>query len=304
MSTTTEFKPKTYVLLPHTKPTAPIYQRLNKDQRQRLDKRPNDSAYLKLTFTNNEGKNRTARIKLNCDTIWQDEQIKPEIGIGANEPFTPEERRAVEFTNEICIARKPIVAEYLESIPQFDGWAKNNPNGHSEEKPLYTLLDRESEAKLTNEDTKRRAKAVLKVMDMEELPDLQDLMIRLNGSYFTPPTDVIECQNALVEFIDDADDAMLDKLLSDEVTTDEKVTVLIGRAINDGILSFDAVPNQVSKKKGAGWVSVKEVASSYNPEERKRYFAEFLTSPDGKLLLEDLEKEVGKKETKNNKPKT
>lgn len=303
MSPTTEFRPKTYVLLPHTKPTAPIFQRFNKDQRQRLDKRPNDSAYLKLTFTTNDGKNRTARLKLNTNTIWQDEQIKPDIGIGANEPFTPAERKAVEFNYELCIAKVPIVSDYLESIPQFAGWWDKNPKGYSDEKPLYTLLDKESEARITNEDTKRRAKAVLKVMDMEDLTEIQDLMIRVNGSFFTPPDNVIDCQNALVEYIDDANDEMLDKLLTDEETPDEKVTILIGRAINEGVISFDAVANQVSKKKGEGWVSVKEIASSYPVEERKRYFAEFLTSPDGKLLLADLEKEVGKKETKKSKTK-
>lgn len=305
-TTTTVFKPKIYVLLPHTKPTAPIYQRVNKDQRQRLDKRPNDSAYLKLTFTTNEGKNRTARLKLNANTIWQDEQIKPEIGIGANEPFTPAERKAVEFNYEICVAKIPIVSEYLESIPQFAGWWDKNPIGYSEEKPLYTLLDKESEAKVTNDETKKRIKAASKVIDIEELKEAQDLMIRLNGSFFTPPDNLVDCQNALIEFVDDADDAMLDNLLKEDkdVSVDERVTVLIGRAIHEGIISFEALPNQVAKKKGEGWTPVKEISSEHNLDERKRYFAEFLTSESGKLLLSDLEKELNKTETKKTKPKT
>lgn len=299
---------KTYVLLPHTKPTAPIYQRVNKDQRVRLDKRPIDHAYMKQTFTTPDGKNRTARLKLSCNTIWQDEQIKPEIGIPANEPFTPAEKKAVQFVYELLTTSNKTVQDYLESVPQYAGWkgwdkSDKENQGFSDVKPLYTLLDTESEAKITNQDTRRRAKAVLKVMDIEDLEEIQNLMIRLNGSFFVAPDNLIDCQNSLVQYIDDADDEMLDALLKDkkEVSADEKVTILIGRAIQDGVLSFDVLKNQVAKKKGNGWTPVKEISSEHPLEERKRYFAEFLTSEDGKLLKEDLEKETSKKGNKNSK---
>lgn len=297
MATQTPFKPKIYQLLEHTKPSAPIFQRVNKDQRLRIDKRPNDAAYLKQTFTTQDGKNRTARLKLNCDTIWQDEQIKPEVGIGANEPFTTQERKAVEFINEICIARVPIVAEYLESIPQFEGWKKKNPNGFSEETALYKLLDKDSEAKASNEDIKKRIKAASKVADLTELKEAQDLIIRLNGTHFTPPEDLVAVQNLLFDFVDDADDAMLDAVLKSEkdITQDEKVNVLITRAVNEKKLSFSEVPNQVARKVGNKWVNVKEISNEHSLEERTRYFAEFLTSDSGKLLLADIEKDVKEK---------
>lgn len=298
---------KTYVLLPHTKPTAPIYQRVNKDQRVRFDKRPVDHAYLKQTFTTPDGKNRTARLKLSCNTIWQDEQIKPEIGIPANEQFTQAERDAVKFVNEILMTGNKTVQEYLESIPQFEkwkGWEKDesgNFKGYSEEKPLYTLLDKDIEAKTTNEEFKKRLKAANKVAGITDLKEGQDLMIRLNGRSFTPPNDLIDLQNALIEFVDDANDEMLDALLKDEVSVDEKVIILISRAISEKIISFDAVPNQVAKRKGDAWTAVKSVSSEYSMEERERYFAEFLTSEDGKLLRGDIEKDVEKKEKANTK---
>lgn len=303
---------KTYVLLPHTKPTAPVYQRVNKDQRVRLDKRPVDHAYLKQTFSI-DGKNRTARLKLTANTIWQDEQIKPEVGIPANESFTQEERDAVKFTYEILMTQNEVVQKYLESIPQFDGWEgwkkdeKGQQRGITTERPLYTLLNKELVAKTTNEEFKKRLKAANKVEALgEDLKGMQDLMIRLNGSFFTPPDNVIDCQNQLIEFVDDANDTMLDALLKDDkdVTIDEKVTILIGRAINDGIISFEAIEHNVAKKKGEDWIAVKEISSSgYSLDERKRYFAEFLTSDEGKLLRADLEKEISGKETKIDKPK-
>lgn len=300
---------KTYVLLPHTKPTAPIYQRVNKNQRVRLDKRPVDHAYLKQTFTTPEGKNRTARLKLNCDFIWQDEQIKPEVGVLANEPFTQAERDAVKFVYEFLMTNNETVQKYLESVPQFElweGWAKDEKGrpktkGFSEERPLYTLLDKEAEAKQTNEEFKKRLRAANKVTAITSLKEMQDLMVRLNGSFFVPPDNLLDCENKMIEFVDDANDEMLDALLKDEVSVDEKVTILIGRAVNEEIISFEAMPHQVAKKKGNKWAAVKEISSTYPLEERKRYFAEFLTSPDGKLLLADLEKEVkniGKPKTK------
>lgn len=300
---------KTYVLLEHTKPTALIYQRVNANQRVRLDKRPVDHAYLKQTFMTHEGKNRTARLKLSCNTIWQDEQIKADgPNIPANEQFTQQERDAVKFVNEILITNNPVVQNYLESIPQYDKWwePKDGQVGSSDEKPLYTLLDKEVEAKNTNLEFKKRLKAANKVADLEDdLVGMQNLMIRLNGSFFTPPTDPLECQNLLIEFVDDADDAMLDALLKEEkdVTIDEKVTILIGRAINEKIISFDAIPDNVAKRKGDGWIAVKEISSTYTVEERKRYFAEFISSDNGKLLREDLEKEVKGQETIINKTK-
>lgn len=288
---------KTYVLLSHTKPTIEAYQRVNANQRVRLDKRPFDHAYRKITFTTPDGKNRTARLKLNCDTIWQDEQMKADgPNIPANESFTQRETDAVKFVNEILMTNNEVVQTYLESIPQYDLWWKENEKkgnrGYSDEKPLYTLLNKEVEAKTLNAETRRRIKAANKVMELEDLKEAQDLMIKLNGSFFIPPDDLVDIQNALIEYCDDADDAMLDALLKEETTIDEKVTILIGRAINEKIISFDDIADSVAKKKGDGWISVKEISSSHPLEERKRYLAEFLTSIDGQLLRADLEKEV------------
>lgn len=141
---------------------------------------------------------------------------------------------------------------------------------------------------------------------IESLEEIQNLMIRLNGSFFTPPAKVRDCRTKLIEYIDDANDEMLDALLKEDkdVSVDEKVTILIGRAVNEGIISFDVLKHNVAKKKGEGWVAVKEISSDYPLEERKRYFGEFLTSDDGKLLRSDLEKEVSGTEKKPEKEKS
>lgn len=283
---------KTYVLLDYTRPTAQVYRQVNKNERMRLDTLPINHAFLQLTFMTKEGKNKTARLKLNCNTIWQDEQMKPDINIPANERFTDAERNAVKFINGVLSTTNPIVQEYLEAIPQYNGFG-----GQSEYRKLYDIFDPHIEVKNQNSDFKLRLRAGNKIASLE-LKDAQDLMIALNGRAFTPPVTIEECQNELVNYMDHADEEGLEKLLKEELDFDEKIAVLISRAISANVLSFDAEPNQVVRIVGNRNVRVKEISSTYEPEERERYLVEFLGSENGKLALEDIRKDVEKAEGK------
>lgn len=295
---------KIYVLLDHTKPTAPVYLQVNATQRQRLDTRPVDHAFMQLTFTDREGKNRTIRLKHSTNKIYQDEQIKD--GILANEKFTQAEKDSVRFQNGVLTTGNLTVQAFLEASPQFeDFWKPIEIDGEKKvgysadvQQPLYRLFDNRKEVINENEMFKKRLKAANKIVDLD-LEAAQNLMIRLNGSFFKPPTDLLDCQNALVAFLDEANEAALDDLVRDVATIDEETTVLIGKAIQAGILSFDAVPNQVVKVTNEGkYINLKEVSSEYPMVERKRIFSEFLTSKEGKLLADDLKKDVKKKEKK------
>jgi len=308
---------KTYVLLPHTESSAPIYRRINQDQRIRLSKRVVEQPFLRITFNDQReeivdlspdsatygkkipnpkfDKNVTIRLKLTSNTIFQDQQIKD--GILANEPFTPAERACVQFHNGVLMTSNPIVQWYLESSPQFNGF---KGLCDSVRQPLYEVFDPVAEVSETNKDIRRRTAAVVKVMGLE-LKEAQDLIIRLNGSYVKTSDDLLEVQNSLVDFIDNAGDLELAELMKDSINVDQEVTIIIGRAIKEGLLSFDQEPNQVSKKKGDGWVNVKMVSSDVDKIERERLFSVFLTSPEGKLLLEDLKADLAKAETKKSK---
>lgn len=280
---------KTYVLLSHTHATAPVYQRVNADQRVRLEKRPIDHAYLRLTFHDNKtGRNRTIRLKLGSDSIYQDEQIKE--GILANEPFTNAERDAVKFVNGVLMTKNPKVQAYLDASPQCEGF-----DGICDQikGPLYTVFDKTIEVKNKNSEFRKRLAAANKIAGLE-LKEGQDLMIRLNGNFFVPPNDPDEVQNRLIDFLDQADEDGLDLILKDETNADEEITILISRAIAKGIISFNAIPNQVAKKISGNWVSVKNIPNEYPAPERERHFKEFVLSDAGKLLLEDLKREVNK----------
>lgn len=297
---------KTYVLLSHTEATAPIYQRVNANERVRFQKRPFDRPYLQITYAADEiekdasgkeitvQKNRTIRLKHNSNSIFLDEQIKQ--GIPANQPPTDAERRSLLFRNGALTTNMEIVQRFLEASPQY-----NKFKGFCSEisGPLYDLLDESLEIKSKNLDFKQKLKAANKIDGLKDLKEAQDLIIRLNGTYVKPPESLEECQNWLVDFLDEADDAMMTALMSDEVRKDDEVTILITRARIAGIISFDNIPNQIAKKKGNDWTPIKQISSEFSPDERQRHFAEYLATTEGQLLMDDLKKDVEKAEKKS-----
>lgn len=282
---------KTYVLLEHTDSTANVYLQANDHQKVRLKSRPLDHAFMQTTFTDRDGNYRTIRLKTQAKSIFQDEQIK--AGILANVPYSQIEKDAVAFHGGVLTTNNAVVQEFLEASPQFEGFWKPDVEGRvgsSTEvtRPLYKLLDQVSDIKTENQLMRTRVKAANKIFAIEDLKEAQALMIRLNGSFFKAPDDILDCQNALVEFLDEANEAAINDLLRDDVTVDEEATVLIGLAVGANLLSFDAIPNQVAKINNGVPVAVKEISSELPLEERKRYFSEWLTSNAGKLLLADL----------------
>lgn len=293
MDQTTELK--TYALLKHTEGTVPIFQRIDKDKRVRFKNRVIDHAYLRATFFDpKEKKNRTIRLKLNSNFIDQDKQVKEEL-ILANEPFTFEEKKAVEFRNGILMTNLPIVQQFLEASPQFSRFTGTSADI---KETLYELIDKKAEIKSKNKDFLRTLEAATKVAEVYKKGDLkeaQDLMIRLNGSFFTPPNDMDEILAELTKFVDDADDRMLDKLLAEDHTEDEKITILIARAVNEKIISFEQVENEVVRIDRDKPVTLREIPSSYDKDERKRYFAAFLSSEEGHLLAQDLQDAIDEK---------
>lgn len=302
---------KTYVLLEHLHPTAQIYQQINQHQRVRLNTLPQWEPNLQMTFLDNaekvidydsksktfgqkipnekKGQNRTIRLKLNSNTPYQDEQIEKEK-IPANEKFTQMEYDARKFRHNTLTTDNPAVQRYLEVSPWmegFEGTCLEVP------RPCFKLYDKNVEVVSENKAFKDRLKAANKI-DGLNLQQAQDMLIRIFGTFYELPDSLEAAQNALVNYMDESDDAMTD-ILKEDTTIDEEVQVLVGTLVSRGVLSFDAVEGQVAKKKGENWIELKAIGSEYTPMQRQQYFIEFLTSPAGKLLLDDLRKEATKK---------
>lgn len=277
---------KTYVLLEHMHPTSNnIFIRVNKDQRQPVNKLRDYRPYMKVSFTDENGKNRTIRYKNTTSEIYQDEQIK--LGILANDKFNQSEYRDLEFRNGVLMTNNDTIQNYLETYPGFEGF-KGRCN--DVKRPEYKLYDKVGEIKTSNEFAKKKIEAGAKIFAMD-LEQTQDALYKVYGASFIPSNDVNENQATLIKYLDTTDEAV-DDILKEDETRDDEITVLVGKLLTNGIISFDQSPGKVSKKKGTGWIDIKSISNEYAPMERKRIFAEFLASDAGQPLLAELKETI------------
>ncbi len=283
MSTDQGFK--TYVLTEAMDANGGWFQRVNKDQRAPITKIPVYHPYLRITFTDKNGKNKTLRYKANTDEIDQNEQIKQ--GIPANDRFTTGERNDLKFTNGVLISKKPTVHKYLEAYPGFEKF-----EGICDEirYPEFRLVDKASDIKTSNAEFDKRVDAAVKIRDIS-LIEAQELLTRLFGSFYRTSEDLGENKEALISFLDETDEAGLDEILKKDFNVDEKTTILIGRLVNAGSLVFDETSGKILKKKGNKEIEVRNIVAD-SLEERKRMFSDYLNTDDGKDLKKDLEKDL------------
>lgn len=278
----------------YLRPTVDMFIQVSKDTRVKLDVLPLWEPYLQMTFADEAGVNRTIRLKLNCNTPYQDEQIE-KFKIPANAPFTRQERLARKFINGVNVTNNLAVQAYLEAYPAFRGF-----KGTCSEitGPAYRLFDAAVIIKSENKLFKDRLKAANKIAKLE-LKEAQDMLITIYGVSHVPSEDLELVQNQLVAFMDEAEEEGIAIINREDQNLDDETTILIGRLISTGILSFDAVPGQVAKKgKDGKWLNLKAISNDYSDFERQRYFSEFITAPDGKLLMQDLQNELNKPKKK------
>lgn len=283
---------KTYVLLESMDSDAPVYQTTADNKRVQIKKIRTHRPTLRQTFQDEKGVTTTIRYKANSNFILQDEQIEKEK-IDANAPFSTREFRDPEFKFGVCLTNKETLQKYMEAHPEFIGF-KGTCDDIRE--PRYRLLDEVADAKLKNTDIRLRVSAANRVLGLD-LEAAQSMLIRLNGSFFTTPTDLLECQNLLMNFVDDAEEAGLNDVLKEDTsnTIDEQTSVLIGKLLNADLISFDATSGKISKRnKDNKWVIIRDMASEYTPEEKVRLLSDFLNSEDGKPLKNDFERLLNK----------
>lgn len=292
---------KTYVLLESMDSDAPIYQTTADGKRVQIKKMPVHRPTLRQTFQDKNGVTHTIRYKSNSNLIDQKEQKDVE-NIEANVPFTTREYRDLEFKFGILTTNKKVSQDYLEAHPEFNLFEGTCDDVTS---PRYKQYDLGAEAKISNNEMRQRVKAASKIFSLD-LEGAQAMLLRLNGSFFdVPKGDTAEekenalevCHEMLIKFVDDSEAEGLAAVLKEDkdMSVDDQTTVLIGKLINQGSLSFDKVKGSISKKdKNNKWVAVREMADTYEMDERMRLFSDFLNSADGKTLKDDLEKSLKK----------
>jgi hypothetical protein len=274
---------KTYVLLESTMPSAPIYNVINK-KRHAINQIPKWRPFLQYTFMSEDNKNTTIRFKLNSNTIYLDKQVKEE-NIPANEKFTTRERDTLKFVNGALVIRNPVAQEFLESNPHFD-----NFKGFADElvRPFYKVYDKEKEVNEQYSLFQKTVKAAVSIEKMD-LKAVQKLLISINGIGYVPSGDIKEAKNSLVNYMDNSEEAV-DEILNNMPSERDFNIMLVGSLVAAGVLSFEALPNEVALKKDNGWSSVKSISSSeYSLDQRQELFVDHLSTSAGAELREVLQ---------------
>lgn len=277
---------KTYVLLDSMDTTAPIYMTIG-DKRVRTTKLPRWRPFLQTSFTDAEGTNKNIRFKLNCESIDLQEQIL-KFKIDANEKFTTAEREAIWFDDGVLVTNNKAVIRYLDAYPGKEGF-----EGYCDDVkfPLFKEYSEEADAMTENEQARVMIAASSKVVKMN-VDQTHDKLVQIFGTHYKPSTDVIANQNTLLTYIQEADGIKgAEEVLREEVKQDEEVSILLNRLMAMGLLSFDAIEGQVSKKKSGKWIPIKAISAD-NLGQKTDLFIEYLTSEKGKTLLDDLNKDA------------
>ena len=236
------------------------------------------------------------RYKSTSKYLFEDEQMEKEK-IDANAKFTDQEREDPYFRFGVLTTDKEQLQKFLETHPEFVG----SPYvADSVRNKCYKLLDEKAESAIKNADLRRRVKAAALIMSLE-VEAAQAMIIRLNGAPVETPKDIEGCQNWLMQFLDDTNDAGIDAIMLEEkqIPIEDKTIILVGKLINAEIISFDAITGNVAKKdKSDKWQILKEVAAGNTFEERQQLFSHFLNTDEGKELRASLEKDLKSYEKK------
>lgn len=295
---------KKYVLLEHTKPTANVYIQISQHQRAKIDQRKHEAPFIQIGFMDKDGKNKVIRLKLNCNTIYQDEQIKNH-NIPANEKFTNRERSSVYFKNGILITKNKTVQAFLDASPQNEKFFipdKDGNVGSCDEitGPLFKELDEAKEKQNLNSEIRKRVEAANVIMGYKDVTKLQELYIRLYGSHVKPPTEQDELENSLMEYLDDSGMEGVEEILKEKLSVDDEASLLVAKAVSLKVISFEHDPAKVVKiGKGDKVIDLKDVPADMADADKQQYFIEFLLSDAGATIYKDLKKQVAEAEKKD-----
>lgn len=252
---------------------------------------------LKYTFTDEAGESKTIRFLKASNTPYQDEQIK--AGFLANIKLTSSDRNELLFKNGFLVTAKANVQKYLDIAPcneAFKGDRDNVPVLFREYKP-------KDDKKKNFNHAMRQAEAVTKMRDFEE-SEIDEMLVGIFGSHVTIPKDMEDKQELMLFAINEHDHA-LDIILKKKEA--DKTAVLIGLAINAGVLSFQNDPKYVQLKAKDKWENIKNLSEEHNEEQKLSLFKDFIDSSDGKALKSSIEtalkavKKAKEKELENDK---
>lgn len=300
---------KKYVLIDAIKSTAQIYIGEKDSERAfRLDTPRKVPLRLQHSFSDKNGQRRVSRLKLGATSIFLSDQIKND-SIPANDKFTDEERSVVYVINGVLVTNDIFLKTFLHEDfnPQREEFTGRNRGG---ETAVIRELDEEAVADEENDFIFKTAEAIIKIrnMDKEQASAYISLFF---GASFTVPERLKDCQNLLSKALADSEEKIRMVLEGDVSNPDDKITVLLSKAINQNLISFEIKPNYVQIKLNGDWQDSKMVTGD-TYEQREILYREYLASQEGELQRKQLEDlvdaiqeptEAGQKRSYNKKSK-
>lgn len=287
----TEVVFKKYVISDSIKSTAQIFAKTSPDAKDgiRLDTPRRVGLFLQHVFTDKTGKQKKTRYKQGANTIYMDEQMKPEGGnIPANDKYTDEERNSLFLINGVLVTSDAFLQSFLDkdNNPQredFTGRSRGQLSG------IFKELDEIAIADDENDFIHNTAKALTKIFAMN-LVEVQSLVALLFGSSYPTPERLKDCQNICAKSLE-GNEERINLVLNGDWGKDGEITVLLNKAINKDIITLIQKDGYVEMKKAGSWVDVKMIVAE-TFEQKEALFRQFLASEEGELLRKDIEAAV------------
>lgn len=298
MSEVQEATYKKYVLIDAIKSSVKHYTKVSKESSDAilLNVPKRVPLHLQHTISDANGKQKVIRYKQSCETIFQPEQIK-EFSIPANEKFTQEERDRMTFINGILIATEEIDNKFLSADfnPQREDFKGKRRGPVS---PIFKELDEDALANDENEFLMQMMKAGSAIFSMKDISEVAALLAVFFGPTFKVPEKLRDAQTIAVKALE-GDEKRIKIVNEWNVNADQEIVILLNKAFNKEVISFDAEENQVSLKKNDKWVPVKMIAAD-TYEQKEALFRQYLTTEQGELVKKEIEALVSdeKKEEK------
>ena len=268
-----------------------------------LTRRP----HLSYVVTDELGKVKTKRFINGCNSIDREEQIK--LGYDKNFEPTRVESDKLRFHNGFCVVTDQNVLNFLWESPQHLLYKGNRDNTTE---VLYRLQEKGLEATSTAVLLNLTNKALTVVGNLLDVDNdyanvnkdaIQNILFTLYGAHYVIPENPADIYNnfgAELGLATDKDDdifkvifAQKDNKLTEQIDVSISLNILLGKAIEEKIISFDIEPNNVHLKIGKNYQVCYNCATNTSTnEELKNFFIEYLKTEDGVKLVKTIEKNL------------
>lgn len=277
-------------LLENQKNTVSVYRGNENGEKLSENEYPAHYAVaLSKTVIDKDGNLHLIRYKETCKTVFVAEQAKPPYNIDPKDfSFKFTERNSRYFKDGYLYSRNEALTNYLKTLPECKG---SEYTGQYGEKPVYEVYEQKNENVKSVKYAFKQGDAISKIRN-SSIEELHELIFKIKGSNYPVTDDKDETSLILLNLMNESDEN-IDLILQEENNSNQKEKILIGKLIHAKIIDFNLEPDWVVRiTKDKKEQKIKQISSSHAHETREQMFIEYLSTSDGKLVLESCEKQL------------